>query len=130
MKVCIFHNQKINMTAIYIVLFKCLLFIFKFYSSVMKKVTRVEGEQYPCLLVVPHLGHPLEACYQPLTLLGIADIIVPGTLLSYCYAVDLYFRTPGRLYWILTSTGWMFNSEYEKAQLRICVYINFSLAHT
>ena len=96
----------------------------------MKKATGVKGEQNPCLLVVPYFGHPLEACNKAINFLGLGDIIIPGTLLSYCYAVDLYFRTPGRLYWILTSTGWMFNSEYEKAQLRICVYINFSLAHT
>ena len=82
-----------------------MLFIFKHYESDMKKATGVKGEQNPCLLVVPYFGHPLEACNKAINLLGLGDIIVPGTLLSYCYAVDLNFGTPGRLYWILTSTG-------------------------
>ena len=68
------------------------------------------GEQIPMIMRVPHKifqsdnsTDPLDVCFTNRdSLLGFGDILVPGLLVSYCFAFDLIFEVKYRIYYLAT----------------------------
>jgi signal peptide peptidase-like protein 2B len=62
------------------------------------------GEQLPMVLKVPHFSdEPMMACYNPYSMLGFGDILVPGLLISFCHAFDLQKGSRCWTYWFTTT---------------------------
>ncbi|CAG2172406.1 unnamed protein product [Oppiella nova] len=72
------------------------------------------GEQIPMVMRIPHKifksqnsTNPLDVCFASVdSLLGFGDILVPGLLVSYCYAFDLIFDIKYRIYYTSTCIGY------------------------
>ena len=68
------------------------------------------GEQIPMIMRIPHKifqsensTDPYDVCFTNRdSLLGFGDILVPGLLVSYCYAFDLIFDVKYRIYYATT----------------------------
>ena len=68
------------------------------------------GEQIPMIMRIPHKifqsensTDPMDVCFTNRdSLLGFGDILVPGLLVSYCYAFDLIFDIKHRIYYVTT----------------------------
>ncbi|CAM9907378.1 unnamed protein product [Lampetra planeri] len=57
-------------------------------------------EMLPMVVKVPRLAAtPLSMCYQPFSLLGFGDILVPGLLVAYCHRFDVQVQS-SKLYFI------------------------------
>ncbi len=66
------------------------------------------SETIPMVMEVPHMKaknatNAYDVCFlRSSSLLGFGDILVPGLLISYCYAFDLILDVKYRIYYLTT----------------------------